>query len=163
LVGLLQPRFTPLERVDLHARLTMAQAEIAGATASLEASKASYERLKSLNAENKTASDRALQEAEAKMKAEAAKLKAAVETSAAAARILPLGREPLVLKGDRVAPAPTDPQLLGDAAYFSVDAGDSRLRPGMAFTAWLQLPGEPAKGVVLPRSAVLRLEGERWV
>lgn len=229
LVGLLQPRFTPLERVDLQARLTAAQAETAGATAALEAAKASYERLKSLNADNKTASDRSLQEADAKMKAEAARLKASLETSAAveaslgaragvtgpipllverggevveilaqpgeavesgqpilrvarfdrllaraalpageasratSARIVPLGREPQVLKGERLAQAPTDPQLPGDAAYFGVEAAEARLRPGMAFTAWLQLPGEAAKGVVLPRAAVLRLEGERWV
>lgn len=230
-VGMLQPRFSPLERVDLQGRLTTAQAEIASATASLEAAKASYERLKVLNADNKTASDRQLQEADAKSKAEAARLKAATETvaaieaslgaregatgpipltverrgevvellarpgeavesgqpllrvalydrlfaraslpagglapsaaQAATARILPLGREPLVLKGERVGPA--EPQLLGDAVHYAVDAAEARLRPGMAFTAYLPLPGERAKGVILPRNAILRLEGERWV
>ena len=230
-VGVLQPRFSPLERVDLQGRLTAAQAEIAAATASLEAAKASVERLKVLNADNKTASDRQLQEADAKSKAEAARLKAATETvaaieaslgaragatgpmtltverrgevvellarpgeavesgqpllrvalydrllaraslpagglapaaaQAATARILPLGREPLVLKGERAGPA--EPQLLGDAVHYAVDAAEARLRPGMAFTAYLPLPGERAKGVVLPRGAILRLEGERWV
>lgn len=230
-VGVLQPRFSPLERVDLQGRLTAAQAESAAAAAALEAAKASLERLKVLNAENKTASDRQLQEAEAKAKAEAARLKAATETvaaveaslgaragatgpitltvdrrgevvellarpgeavesgqpllrvalydrllaraslpagglspaaaQAATARILPLGREPLVLKGERAAPA--EPQLLGDAVYYAVAAAEARLRPGMAFTAYLPLPGERARGVVLPRAAILRLEGERWV
>ncbi|MBV8879642.1 MAG: hypothetical protein JO332_06760 [Planctomycetaceae bacterium] len=228
-VGVLQPRFSPLERVDLQSRLTTSQAEKASATAALDAAKASVERLKALNAENKTASDRSLQEAEARMKAEAARLNAAVETGAAieaslgarsgatgpialvcerggevvelfaqpgetiesgqailrvarfdrllarvalpagaavqapTARILPLGREPLVLHGERAGAAPTDPQLPGDAAYFAVDAGDARLRPGLPLTAFLEVPGEPAKGVLLPRAAVLRLEGERWV
>jgi hypothetical protein len=228
-VGMLQPRFSPLERVDLQGRLTTAQAETAAAAASLEAAKASYERLKLLNADNKTASDRQLQEADARSKAEAARLKAAVETVAAieaslgaragatgpmaltvdrggevvellarpgeavdsgqpilrvarydrllakaalpaggaaptaagTARILPLGREPQVLKGVRVGAA--EPQLLGDAALYGVDAPEARLRPGMAFTAYLPLPGEAAKGVVLPRAAMLRLEGEHWV
>ena len=32
----------------------------------------------------------------------------------------------------------------------------------MALTAYLVLPGEPTKGVVLPRSAVVRQEGELW-
>ena len=229
LVGLLQPRFSPLERVDLQARLTAAQAEATGAAASLEAAKASYGRLKTLNADNKMASDRSLQEADAKLKSEAARLKAATETAAAieasigtrsgptgpmplllerggevvellaqpgesvesghpilrvsrydrllaraalpageaahaaTARIVAMGREDQVLPGERVAPAPTDPQLPGDAAYFSVDAAAARLRPGMPFTAYLALPGDAAKGVVLPRAAVLRLEGERWV
>lgn len=230
-VGILQPRFSPLERVDLQGRLTTAQAEIAAATASVEAAKASVERLKLLNADNKTASDRQLQEAYAKATAESARLKAATETvaaieaslgaragatgpmaltvdrrgevvellarpgeavesgqpllrvalydrllaraslpagglapaaaQAATARILPLGREPLVLKGERAGTA--EPQLLGDAVHYAVDAAEARLRPGMAFTAYLPLPGESAKGVVLPRGAILRLEGERWV
>jgi hypothetical protein len=229
-VASLEPRFTPLERVDLQSRLTNAQAEVAATTASLEASKAAYERTKTLNAEGKTASDRALQEAEARMKAEAARLKAAAATVAAidasiaaregatgpmplslekggevvevsaqageaiesgqpllrvatferllarialsagvrvpgdvrVARILPVGIDDRVLEGRRVARAPSDPQLLGETFLFSVDAGDLRLRPGMALTAYLQLPGDATKGVLLPRSAIVRQEGVPW-
>ena len=229
-VATLQPRFTPLERVDLQARLTSAQAEMAATAASLEATKAAYERTKVLNAEGKTASDRALQEADARVKAETARLKAAGETASAidasiaaragatgpiplslerggdvvdlavqpgetvesgqmllkvagfdrllakvalssgvrlpgdvrVARIVPLGRDDRVLEGRRVALASSDPQLLGETFLFSVEPGDLPLRPGMALTAYLQLPGEPAKGVLLPRSAIVRQEGALW-
>jgi len=221
-VAMLQPRFTPVERLDLLTRLTAAQADVASTTASLETAKSAYERTKTLNAEGKTASDRSLQEADARVKAEAAKLKAAQETVAAvetmrplpltvdrggevvelvvqpgetvesgqpilrvakvdrllarvalpagsrvpaevtAARIVPAGREERVLEGRRTGLAPTDPQLLGETFLFSVDAGEGTLRPGMALTAYLRLPGEPAKGVLLPRSAIVRQEGALW-
>jgi len=32
----------------------------------------------------------------------------------------------------------------------------------MALTAYLTLPGEPTKGVLLPRSAIVRQEGALW-
>ena len=229
-VATLQPRFTPLERVDLQSRLTTSQAEVASTTASLENAKLAFARTKTLNAEDKTASDRALQEADARVKAESAKLKAATETVAAieasisarsgatgpmalavdrggdvveilaqpgetvesgqsilrvarfdrllakvslptgsrppgevlSARILPVGREDRVLEGRRVAVASPDSPLFGETFLFEVDAGDLRLRPGMALTAYLRSPGEPTKGVLLPRSAIVRQEGALW-
>jgi hypothetical protein len=30
-------------------------------------------------------------------------------------------------------------------------------------TVWLQVPGEPLAGVIIPRDAVVRLEGAGWV
>jgi hypothetical protein len=33
----------------------------------------------------------------------------------------------------------------------------------MAFVAWLRRSADPVAGVVVPRAAVLRVEGERWV
>jgi hypothetical protein len=229
-VATLQPRFTPLERVDLQSRLTAARAEVASTTASLETAKASLERTRTLNAEDKTASDRALQEADARVKGESARLRAATETVSAidasitaragatgpmaltldrggevvelavqpgetlesgqpilrvsrfdrllakvalpsglwlagdvkTARILPAGRDDRVLDGRRMAQVASDPQLLGETFFFSIEAGDLALRPGMALTAYLVLPGEPMKGVVLPRSAVVRQEGALW-
>ncbi len=86
-----------------------------------------------------------------------------VPGNVASARILALGREGSVLRGQRISLAASDPQFLGDTFLFSVDAGDLQLRPGMALTAYLALPGEPKKGVLVPRSAVVRLEGELWV
>jgi biotin carboxyl carrier protein len=229
LVGI-QPRFSSVERLDLQSRLTTAQADVAATTASLEASRAAFDRTKTLNAAEKTASDRALQEAEARLKADTAKLKAATETASAIdaslgaragaagglalsverggevvelsaqpgetiesgqpvlriatfdrllakaavpsgdriegtvtrARILPLGREDRVLRGERILLAAAEPQLLGETFLFSVEAGDLRLRPGMALTAFLELPGEPKRGVLLPRSALVRQGGELW-
>ena len=67
-----------------------------------------------------------------------------------------------MLVGRRAGRAPSDPQLLGDTFLFSVEAADASLRPGMALTAYLQLPGDPAKGVLLPRSAIVRQEGALW-
>jgi hypothetical protein len=229
IVATLQPRFTPLERVDLQSKLTMAQAEAASTTASLEAAKAAFERTKTLNAEDKTASDRALQEADARLKAESAKLKAATETVAAieasiparfgatgptplavdrggevvelaaqpgetmesgqailrvatydrliarialptgsrvpaevaSARILPAGSD-RVLEGRRIGLVSSDPQLPGETFLFGVEASGVALRPGMVLTAYLRLPGEPTKGVLLPRSAIVRQEGALW-
>ncbi len=227
-----QPRFAPLERVDLQSRLTAAQAETASAAAALEVAQASLDRVRTLNSENKTLSDRSLQEAEAKVKSETARLKAARETAAAveaslgaragatgplslaverggevvellaqpgetiesgqpilrvarydrllarialssgarvpgevaAARLVPLGLDDRVFAGTRIAMAPAaDPQLLGDTYLFGIEGEMARLRPGMAVTAWLALPGEPHKGVIIPRSAIVRLEGEMWV
>lgn len=37
------------------------------------------------------------------------------------------------------------------------------LRPGMALTAWLELPEKPRPGYAIPRSAVLRHDGRTWV
>ncbi len=230
LAATLQPRFSPLERVDLQSRLTLAQADVAATTASLEATRAAFERTKTLNAAEKTASDRALQEADARLKAETAKLKAATETAAAidtslgarsgatgpiplsverggevvellvqpgetiesgqpllrvakagrmlarvavpsgdrvpgevtTARMVALGQEERVLRGERIALTPADPQLQGETFLYLVDTEGVRLRPGAAVTAYLTLPGEAKKGVLLPRSAIVRQEGELW-
>lgn len=37
------------------------------------------------------------------------------------------------------------------------------LRPGMALTAWLDLPGKPRAGFAIPRSAILRHDGRTWI
>lgn len=79
-VGLLEPRFGAMERVDLSARLAAARADAAGARATLAAARAGLERTRILNAENKIASDRAVQEAEVRVRSEAARLAALSET-----------------------------------------------------------------------------------
>lgn len=229
-IGTLQPRFGALERVDLQARLAAAKGEAESAAASLEVAKAAYERTNTLNADNKTASDRALQEAITRVKTESARVQASTQTVAAIeaslgartgpagpelltlgrggevvellaqpgetiesgqailrvlrsddllarvtlapgetagdlveARIVPLGREEHVLAAERVAQVAPDPSLPGDSYLYRVRTGDLRLRSGMALTAFLRRPGDPEKGVVVPRAAVIRVEGERWV
>lgn len=230
-VGQVEPRFAPLDRVDLQSRLVAARAEIEAGASAVEASRAAFERAKTLNAEEKNVSDRQLQEAAAKLKAEEARLKAATETAAsieaslagtagatgprplaaepggevvevlaqpgeavesgqallrvarfdrliaraalpaggriagtvASARIVALGQEDVVLKGERIATAAAaDPQLLGEAFLFRVEA-PAGLRPGMPLTAWIARPGDPQAGVIVPRSAIVRVEGESWV
>lgn len=37
------------------------------------------------------------------------------------------------------------------------------LRPGMALTAWMELPEKPRAGFAIPRAAVLRHDGRTWV
>lgn len=87
-LGVIEPRLVPFERVDLDARLTNAKGDVAALEATLAASKATYDRTKTLNADNKNMSDRAVQEADAKVKADGARLNAArknvVEFEAAA-------------------------------------------------------------------------------
>ncbi|MBN1489678.1 MAG: efflux RND transporter periplasmic adaptor subunit [Phycisphaerae bacterium] len=79
-VGGLEPRLGPVERADLAARLATARADVDEATASLEALRASYERKRTLHAENKSVSDQVLQEAEASVKSEEARLQGAEAT-----------------------------------------------------------------------------------
>ena len=74
--GIVEPRLAPFERVDVGNRLTNAQADVEAAQASVNASRAEYERLKGLNA-NKNVSDRAVQETEARLKGDQARLEAA--------------------------------------------------------------------------------------
>ena len=76
-LGVIEPRLVPFERVDLAARLTNANGDVAALEATLAASKAAYDRTKALNADDKNMSDRAVQEAEAKVKADEARLNAA--------------------------------------------------------------------------------------
>jgi RND family efflux transporter MFP subunit len=61
-------------------RLAVARAEASSAGAALATSRAAYQRARTLNADNKNVSDRALQEAEARLKGEAARAGAAEET-----------------------------------------------------------------------------------
>lgn len=74
--GIVEPRLVPFERIDVGNRLTNAQADVEAAQASMDASRAEYERLKGLNV-NKNVSDRAVQEAEARVKGDQARLEAA--------------------------------------------------------------------------------------
>ncbi len=79
-IGLLQPRFTPADRLNLLDRLNAAQAEADAADAALVVSRAALERTRALNADNQNLSDRALQEAVARVKVDEAKRKAALES-----------------------------------------------------------------------------------
>jgi len=37
------------------------------------------------------------------------------------------------------------------------------LTPGLAVTGFVQLPGEPARGVIVPDAAVVRSDGRVWI
>ncbi len=105
-VGMVEPRLTSVERLTLTDRLNAARSEAAAAGAALEASRAALERTRALNADNKNMSDRALQEAEARVKTDEAKREAALETTRlleSSLRVPPgsaSGISPLVIEKD---------------------------------------------------------------
>jgi multidrug efflux pump subunit AcrA (membrane-fusion protein) len=82
----------------------------------------------------------------------------------AAAGIVPLGYENRPVRGERVAlAAAVDPKTQGQAFLFRVPDPSFTLRPGLSVTAYLETPGAPRKGVVIPRAAVVRQSGKTWV
>jgi hypothetical protein len=56
-----------------------------------------------------------------------------------------------------------DPQMQGQGYFFFVQTNSLSLTPGQALTAFLQMPGEPLDGIIIPRDAVVRAEGAGWV
>ena len=132
--GIVEPRLVPFERIDVGNRLTNAQADAAAAQASMDASRTEYERLKSLNV-NKNVSDRAVQEAEARLKGDQARLEAARKNVAqleAAAKAQSGGAGPvaLITKAGEVVEVFANPnevvesgqQILRVASYDSMHA-----------------------------------------
>ena len=55
-----------------------------------------------------------------------------------------------------------DSRTLGQGYLFSVTGLGSLLRPGAAITAYLQIEGKPAAGIVIPESALVRSAGKIW-
>lgn len=231
-VGAIEPRLTPLEQSDLAARLAAARADVQEAQASLVAQRASYESKLALNKEQRIVSERSLQEAEAQVKGQEARLAAAKATvqviesflstttrpsdaiplvvpatgqivelvgqpgeavesgqvilrtarldrllarialpagqampsGVSIAHIVVPGHEKQRLTTERFALAPAaDPTTGSQTFLFAVAAEGRDLQPGMGVTAYLQLPGEPLTGVVVPGAAVLRITGRTWV
>ena len=80
----------------------------------------------------------------------------------AGARILTLSGQSL--EAEVVGPAPTvDPQVQGRGYLLLLKSNPAQLAPGEAVTGYLKISGEPLKGVVIPREAVVRTEGAGWV
>lgn len=127
LLGHLEPRLTPAERVDLATRLTQARADVAAAEAALSTARSSYDNKKKLNAENRAVSDRALEEAESKVKSEEARLNAAadivrlIEAAQSAANGM---TKPLELRAARDGEVVESPVQPGEA----VEAGQVLIR-----------------------------------
>jgi multidrug efflux pump subunit AcrA (membrane-fusion protein) len=232
LVGYVEPRLTQTERIDLAARLAQARADAAEAAAALAVAQSSYENKRKLNAEDKAVSDRALEEAQAKVKSEEARLSAATQTvrllesaespadqraarfelrteqagqvveslarpgeaveagqvllrivrfdtllarvevpvgepydeSASIARIVVVGNEDRALTGERIGLgiSPTG-TTHGPTLLFRVPTVGLAIRPGAAIVAYVPAPGGMHTGVMIPRSAVIRLLGRPWV
>ena len=80
------------------------------------------------------------------------------------ARVLVLGREEQPVETQSITPAAAvDPKTQAQGFILRVDKPPFALRPGMALTAWLELPQKPRAGFAVPRSAVLRHDGRAWV
>ena len=80
------------------------------------------------------------------------------------ARILVIGHEDKPVSTTSIMPATAaDPKTQAQGLILRVDKPPFTLRPGMALTAWLELPEAPRPGYALPRSAVLRHDGRTWV
>jgi multidrug efflux pump subunit AcrA (membrane-fusion protein) len=87
-----------------------------------------------------------------------------VGESASTAQIVVIGYEDRALSGERIAAAPAvDPRTGGPSFLFAVSPNPPILQPGTAVTAYLPLPGQSKKGVLLPRSAVVRIANKTWV
>jgi hypothetical protein len=85
------------------------------------------------------------------------------DAAAKAARIVVVGDEERTLVGERiglgenVSATPGGPTLL-----FRVPTAGLSVRPGAAVVAHLPVPGGMRDGVLIPRSAVIRLMGKAW-
>jgi hypothetical protein len=77
MAGQIEPRLPPTDRITLRDRLATAKAEVESSTAALAAARAALDRARTLNADDKNVSDRVMQEAEARVAAEQARLTAA--------------------------------------------------------------------------------------
>ena len=81
-----------------------------------------------------------------------------------AARVLVLGREEQPVETENITPATdVDAKTQAQGFILRVDKSPFALRPGMALTAWLELPQKPRAGFAVPRSAVLRHDGRAWI
>ncbi len=87
-----------------------------------------------------------------------------VKDTPTAAEIVILGREDSPIKAASLAPAATiDPRAQAQGFLLLIEKPPFPVRPGVAATSYLELPGEESSGVVLPRSAIVRYSGEAWV
>jgi hypothetical protein len=231
LIGTIEPRLMPAERIGLTNQLATARSELSASTASVAAARAAHERARLLNADNKNVSDRVLEEAAARLQAEEARLQAATDTvgllenslqstastgskpltierggdvieamaqpgesiepgspilrvarldrllaridvpvgqhvpaSVSTARIVPVGYEDQPIPGERVAlAAAVDPKVQGQSFLFRLKDTRFGLRPGVAVTAYLNVPGPRKQGVVIPHSALIRVAGKVYV
>lgn len=81
MVGSIDPRLLPTDRITLSDRLAAARADAEAGRASLAAAQAALVRARTLNADDKNVSDRAVQEAEARVATEQARFTAATQTA----------------------------------------------------------------------------------
>ncbi len=80
------------------------------------------------------------------------------------ARVVVMGRENQSLTSSIIIPAATtDVRTQAQGFILRIEQPPFTLRPGMALTAWLELPEKARPGYAIPRSAVIRHDGRTWV
>jgi hypothetical protein len=80
------------------------------------------------------------------------------------AQVVVLGRSGHPLTARAVFPAPmVDPRMQGQGFLLRIDSPSAIARPGAAVTAWLPTARNSERGVIVPRSAVVRYAGRAWV
>lgn len=229
-VGTIEPRLAPADRIALTNQLGTARAEFGASTSSVTAARAAYERARILNADDKNVSDRILEEAVARLAAEEARLKTAGETvqlleeslrtasptgtkpltverggevvqimaqpgeavepgapilrvarldrlfarvdvpvgehipsTVSTARIVAVGYDDTPIPAERVGlAAMAEPGGQGQSFLFRLKGTLFGLRPGLAITARIAVPGPPRTGVVIPLAAVVRVTGKSY-
>lgn len=84
------------------------------------------------------------------------------QTPVGALVLPPSGGQPIAAQFlDRAATA--DPQVQGVGFLFVATNASARLTPGLAVTGFLQLPGAPLSGAVVPEAAVVRSDERAWI
>ena len=80
------------------------------------------------------------------------------------ARLIALGdnEHPVAAEFFDTAPA-VDPQTQGQGFLFLVGGRPPGFSPNAAVTAYLKIPGDSLKGIMVPSSAVIRYQGKAWV
>lgn len=76
-IASISPLLPAVDRLTITDRLSTIRADVTASAASLDADRAEYQRIKTLNAEDKNVSDKTLEEAEARLKGEQARLESA--------------------------------------------------------------------------------------
>jgi len=141
-VGTIEPLFAPAEQIDLASRLATAQADVQANTAALAADRAAYERAKSLYTKAEAESQQDVQQRQAKMLGDEARLAAARQTvkvleAALAGKTPPSANARLAIKGGgRVVQIAANP---GEA----VQSGQTLLRVAR-FSTMLAIVALPA-------------------
>jgi hypothetical protein len=178
------------------------------AEAALSASRAEFERTKTLFQENENASRKALDQAQAQFAADQLRIRSADRQIASewgdavtslsredqetlaerlskrktviarvtllpgevlaarpkGARIATAGNEERFVRTSQIFDAPQiDPKSQGQGFLLRMEDAGALLGPGAAVTAYLEMEGEPKKGVEIPRSAIIRHSGKNWV
>ncbi len=78
------------------------------------------------------------------------------------ARILPPGTNPPIPASFLGQATTTEPKVQGQGFLLLATNPPERLAPGLVMAGFLQMPGEPAKGVVVPEAATVQTDGQLW-